>query len=182
MKQQLGGKVPDKGALVIEVTPGSPAAKVGIQQGDIITALDTTPIAEPEDVVVYVTNRKLGDPVQVTVLRGGQSKTFRAILAEAPSENDAGETPKLGLSLQTLTPALAQSLGLSPDLRGAIITDVTRDSPAARAGLNAGDVIIEIDHKAVPTADAAVSALKTGQRHLLRVRGPLGFRFVTIGG
>lgn len=174
---------PDKGALVIEVTPGSPAAKVGMQQGDIITRLDSTPVKNADDVVSYVTNRKIGDVIQVTVARGGDSKTFRAVLAEAPSEDEAAEeTSKLGLSLQTLTPSLAQSLGLPPDVRGALVADVSRDGPAAKAGLAPGDVILEIDQKTVATAEDAAAALKDGKRHLLRVRGALGFRFVLLGG
>jgi serine protease Do len=182
LKQHLGGKLPAKGALVIAVTPGSPAAKVGLQQGDIITRLDNTVVNNADDVVAYITNHKIGDPIKVSAVRGSDTKSFRTVLAEAPSEEEAEEeTSKLGLTLQTLTPGLAQSLGLPPDLRGALVADVVRDGPAARAGLAPGDVILEIDQKAVSTAEDAGAALRSGKRHILRVRGPLGYRFILLG-
>jgi serine protease Do len=184
-KKELGSHAPEKGAFVVNVTPDSPAAKVGLKAGDVITKMGDRAISDAEDVVVFVSNHRIGDTVAVTVFRDGQTKNFRAQLAESPSEDMlASEAPSLGLSLQTLTPELAKSLGLPPEARGVAIADVTQDSPAERAGLQSGDVILEIDRKPVSSAEEAVSALENAgeHAHLLRVRGPQGFRFVTLGG
>jgi membrane-associated protease RseP (regulator of RpoE activity) len=86
-----------------------------------------------------------------------------------------------GLSLQSLTPSLAESLGLPSGTRGAAIADVTPDSPSERAGLQAGEVIVEVDRKRIESADEAISALRGDGNHLLRVRGAAGTRFVTYG-
>jgi len=184
-KKELGSHAPEKGAFVVNVTPDSPAAKAGLKAGDIITKMGDRAISDAEDVVVFVSNRGIGDTVAVTVFRDGQTKTFRAQLAESPSEDMlASEAPSLGLSLQTLTPELAKSLGLPAGTRGVAVADVTQDSPAERAGLQSGDVILEIDRKPVSSAEEAVSALEVAgeHAHLLRVGGPRGFRFVTLGG
>jgi serine protease Do len=185
VKKQLGSRAPEKGAYVVEVPPASPAARVGIKPGDVITKMDDRPVAEAADVVDYISSHHIGDAVIVTVSREGAARTFRAELAEAPSEDTPqNNSQSLGLSLQTLTGALAESLGLPPETRGVAITDVASNSPAQRAGLQAGDVIVEIDHGPVTAAEEAVSALRNASTrgHLLRVRGPRGFRFVIIGG
>ncbi len=183
VKSELGPHAPQKGALIVGVTPDSPAQKVGLKPGDVITKLDDHPITDAEDVVEYVSGRQIGDSVGVTVFRAGEDKSFRAQLAEAPSQDQlASASSRLGLSLQTLTPSLARSLGLPPQTQGAAIADVVRGSPAEAAGLQAGEAIVEIDRKPVATAEEAVAALNGKQFHLLRVRGPQGVRFVTLGG
>jgi serine protease Do len=181
-REKLGKRPPERGAYVAEVTPGSPAAKAGIKPGDIITRMDAQDIAWASDVVDHVSSRGIGDEVTVTVVRNGDTKTVRAKLVEAPSEGTRPEdAPRLGLSLQSLSPSLAESLGLPSTARGAVVTEVLPGSAAERAGLEPGEVIVEVDRKPVSTADEAVSALREGGRHLLRLRNARGARFVTIG-
>jgi len=179
-KEKLGKRAPEKGAYVAGVTPGSPAAKAGIKSGDVITKIDAREIAWASDVVDLVSSHSIGDEITVILSRGGDQKTVRAKLAEAPSEGTSVEGERLGLSLQTLTPSLAESLGLSPTTRGAAIAEVAPGSPAERARLEPGEVIVEIDRKKITTADEAVSALGQGGKHLLRLRSEHGARFVTI--
>jgi serine protease Do len=183
VKDKLGKGAPSKGAYVAEVTPGSPAAKAGIDAGDVITKIGDRQINLASDVVDQVSSHKIGDTVIVTLVRAGDTKVVRATLAESPSEETQAEAaPRLGLSLQSLTPSLAQSLGLPSGTRGAAIADVAPGSPAERAGLQAGEVIVEVDRKKIESADEAISALRGGGNHLLRVRGNAGTRFVTLGG
>jgi serine protease Do len=173
-----------EGAYVADVTPGSPAASAGIRQGDVITKLDAESIKTSSDVVDYVSSRNMGAAVAVTVFRDGSSRELRATLAPAPGDVDErNEAPKLGLSLQTLTPEIASSLGLRPEARGVAITEVTGGGPGARAGLAPGDVIIDVDRRPVTSADEASRLLADGRSaaHLLRVYGRSGVRFVTIG-
>jgi len=184
-KEKLGRGAPGEGAYVAEVTPGSPAALAGIRQGDVITKLDAESIKTSSDVVDYVSSRNVGAAVTVTVFRDGSSRELRATLAPAPGDAAEGnEAPKLGLSLQTLTPEIASSLGLPAGARGAAITEVAEGSPGARAGLVPGEVIIDVDRRLVTSADEASQLLADGRSaaHLLRVYGRSGVRFVTITG
>ncbi|HVV51081.1 MAG TPA: trypsin-like peptidase domain-containing protein [Polyangia bacterium] len=183
-KERLGHGAPTDGAYVAEVTPGSPAALAGIKPGDVITHLDGESIKTSSDVVDYVSSRAIGATVAITIFRDGSSRQLRATLAPAPGEADEPErAPKLGLSLQTLTPDIAGSLGLPPASRGAAIADVADGSPAARAGLVPGDVILDVDRRPVASADEATRLLGDGRNaaHLVRVYGRSGVRFVTIG-
>jgi serine protease Do len=121
----------------------------------------------------------------VRVFRDGAAKDLATKLAEAPSEEQASSAAgPLGLSLQTLTPKLAESLGLPLETKGAAVSEVAAGSAAERAGLQPGDVILDVDRKPVLSADDAIGALRSerGGDHLLRVRGRDGVRFVTLGG
>ena len=183
-REKLGRGAPAEGAYVAEVTPGSPAASAGIEQGDVITKLDAESIKTSADVVDYVSSRNIGAVVVVTVFRDGSPRQLRATLAPAPGDTEErNESPKLGLSFQTLTPEIASSLGLPPGARGVAIADVSGGSPGARAGLVPGDVILDVDRRPVTSADEASRLLGHGRSmaHLLRVFGRSGVRFVTIG-
>jgi serine protease Do len=183
-KAKLGRGAPSDGAHVAEVTPGSPAAAAGIKQGDVITKLDGESIKTSADVVDYVSSRNIGASVTVSVFRDGSPHQLRATLTASPGDAvERNEPPKLGLSLQTLTPEIAPSLGLPPGARGAAVTEVAEGSPGARAGLFPGDVILDVDRRPVTSADEASRLLGDGRRgaHLLRVYGRSGVRFVTIG-
>ncbi len=184
-RAKLGAGLPANAALVSEVTPGGPSAKAGLRAGDVIVELDGHKIEGAGDVIDYVSARTIGAAVNVGYLRGGQRANVAVVLGELPS-SDAKSAPsgaKLGLVLQTLTPDLAESMGLDPSLHGAVIAEVAPGSAAARAGLEEGEIILEIDRHAVTTADAASTALQAPRKggHLLRVRGGSGTRFVTIG-
>ena len=123
--------------------------------------------------------------MDVAYVRDGKKASAPVTLAELPDRDavaaGGGETP-FGLSLQTLTPRLAESMGLGAGIKGAVIVEVQDGSPADKAGLTAGDVIVEADRKPVATVEDVRAALKTkrARGHLLRVRGPNGARFVTL--
>jgi serine protease Do len=181
-----GAKV-ESGAFVTEVTPGGPSAAAGLQPGDVITDINGRKMETAGDVIDTVSTLAIGSRVQVAVLRAGKRQAFTVTLGEVPSEDGRGAAAggaALGLGLQTLTPQIAQSMGLDPATRGAAVAEVAPNTPAARAGLREGDVILEIDRRPVATAEDALAALRVPRKggHLLRVRGPGGTRFVTIGG
>jgi serine protease Do len=180
-KQRLG-KIPNKGAVVTAVVPGSPAAEVAIRPGDIIVKLDGRDVEGAGDVVALVSSKPIGSKVKVELVRDGKTQTVEPTLREMPGEEQGGAGGEIGVALQTLDEPLARSLGLPPSTKGAVVAEVKPDSPAARAGLQAGDVIVEIDRKPVASAEAAVAALRAGgaRERLVRVVGPNGARFVTI--
>jgi Do/DeqQ family serine protease len=180
-KELLGRSAPAEGAYVADVTAGSPAAVAGIKQGDVITKLDGEAVKASADVVDYVSSRTIGANVAVTLLRDGTTRQLGATLAPAPGDDEQRAAPALGLTLQTLTPALAESLRVPPGARGVAITDVTEGSPGARAGLQPGDVILDVDRRPVSSVDEATGLLGAGgPGHLLRVYGRSGIRFVMV--
>jgi serine protease Do len=185
-KAKLGKNVPANGAgaFVAEVTPGGPASKAGLRPGDIVTEIDSQKIVGAPDVVDYVSSRNIGNKVTVHYVRDGRTGEAAVTLGELPNEDmqKPESQEKIGMALQTLTPDVADSLGLDRGTKGAVITDVLSGSPAEQAGLRPGDVIVEVDRRPVGSADQAVEALRTPQKsgHLLRVRGAGGTRFVTI--
>ena len=179
--------LPVKGAWVSRVMPGSPADKSGVHQGDIITQIDGQKIEGATDVVDYVASQKVGAKLALSLLRDGKASTSQVTLAELPANPYSLEEPqvkkeKIGVNLQTLTPEMSSALGLAPDAKGAVVTDVEPNSVAAKAGLRPEDVIVEIDRKPVTGTEDAASALNAGGKptHLLKVRRAGTFMFVTV--
>jgi serine protease Do len=183
-KAKIGKGLPAAGAYVAELTPGAPAGKAGIRPGDVITAINNQKVAGASDIVDYVSSQGIGTNVTLSYVRDGKSGALPVTLGELPDEDARQpEAPgKIGMALQTLSPDVADSLGIDRATKGAVITDVLTGSPAEHAGLKPGDVIVEVDRRAVAGADEAIDALRTPQKngHLLRVRGASGTRFVTV--
>jgi serine protease Do len=186
-RAKLGKPVPPQGAVVQELTPGGPAGKAGMRPGDVITEVNNQKIAGAGDVVDYVSGQNIGTKVTLHYVREGRPAQTQVALAELPDEDqrqtaEAQGQGKIGLGLQTLTPDVASSLGLDRGTKGAVVTDVLSGSPAERAGLKPGDVVVEVDRRPVNSSDEAVAALRPPQKngHLLRVRGASGTRFVTV--
>ena len=124
--------------------------------------------------------------MSVAVVRDGKPQTVAVELGELPSVEARAGAPaqKLGLALQTLTPELAQSMGIERGTRGAVVAEVAPGGAAAAAGVREGDIILEVDRQRVTSAEEAASALGAprGGGHLVRVRGATGTRFITLGG
>jgi serine protease Do len=183
-RAKLGKNVPGVGAVVAEVTPGGPASKSAIRPGDVIEQVDGQKISGASDVVDYVSSRDIGATVALHYARDGKQGETKVVLGELPNEDMRAPEQQghIGLALQTLTPDVADQLGIDHGTKGAVITDVVSGSPAERAGLKPGEVIVEVDRTPVASSDQAVQLLRAvrGGGHLLRVRGAGGTRFVTI--
>jgi serine protease Do len=185
MAKSLGKNAPEKGALVAGVEPGSPADKAGAKPGDVIVALNGKSVDGSKSVQMNILANKVGQKVDATVWRDGQTMHLTPTTAELPGDEkqasrggEAGgatnnaQKAKLGLGLSSMTPMLAERIGADPKIRGAVITSVRDGSPAQEAGLQQGDVIVEVDRKPVQTADDAVKTLANERAggHLVRVR------------
>jgi serine protease Do len=183
-KAKLGKNLPASGAVVAELTPGAPAGKAGIRPGDVITGINNQKVSSSSDVVDYVSAQNIGANVTLRYERDGKPGTLAVTLGELPDEDarQPDSSGKVGMALQTLSPDVADSLGMDRSTKGAVITDVLSGSAAERAGLKPGDVIVEVDRRPVSTADEAIQSLRAPQKngHLLRVRGASGTRFVTV--
>jgi serine protease Do len=187
-----------EGVLVTDVQPNSPAAKAGIQSGDVILSLGDKTVSSPRDLQSLVERAEIGSKQTFQILRDGKQMpldvTVKALPEkiqwagrdESPSATEDNEEPsnfdKLGISVEKLTPKLAKQLGVKVD-KGVVITDVTSGSVAESAGLSAGMVISEVNRHAVNSLEdfrKALNAKTLAKGVLLLIRTPEGSRFVAI--
>jgi serine protease Do len=178
------------GALVGDVTPDSPGAKAGLQKGDVITALNGQKIADYHDLRLRISQTAPGTSVKLDVYRNGQKQEMTATLSEFPekaqtAENTPGqgEAPALeGVQVENLTSDIAQQLNLPPGTHGVVITRVDPDSTAADTGLQRGDVIQEVNRKAVNNVEQFRAAVRgaSNQPLLLLVNRGGNTQYVVI--
>jgi serine protease Do len=158
-----------RGALVATV-PDGPARTAGIEPGDVIVEFNGKPIARSDDLVRLVVATTPGTTVPVKVMREGKERTLNVRVEELDlesetnrqSSNDAdnGDTGTgFGITLNNLTPDMVRQLRVPSDTRGAVVTEVEPDSPAARA-LRQGDVIVQVNRQPVGSASEASQALR----------------------
>ncbi len=165
MAQSFGYDSTD-GALVNELTPDGPAAQAGLQPGDIIIALDGTPVTAISKLRLEVAGIDPGTDVDVTVFRDGERRSFTVTIEELPTTEVAavpsadGEDLNLGLKVQTLTPDVRRQLRLDGDVDGVVVAAVEPYSAAAEAGVSRGDVITHVQNTAVDDLRSFRNALK----------------------
>ncbi len=189
------------GALVLEVTPGSPAEKAGIAAGDVITSFDGTDIKEMRNLPRAVADTKIGKTVDVKLLRKGKELTYHVTVteqkdddadADQPAKTDSGkpgakkpDSRVLGMVLQPLNAELRARLSLPKELNGVVVTELDRDSPVAQQGVRPGDVILDVNQNAVKTSEdvnAQVDAAKKAKREFVLMRIARGetVQFITV--
>ena len=186
------------GALVANVSPGSPAEEAGIEAGDIILELEGEEIADSTALTRRVGAMPPGERVRVKVFREGKSRNFRVELARrdpqqvaangtSEGDADAETTERLGVSFQTLDETVRRRLGLDDEVEGVLVSDVDRESEAAEAGIVPGMIITEADYQVVTTPRdierAVESALQRGKENILlrvQTRQGLDFRALPI--
>ncbi len=180
------------GALVGDVTSGSPADKGGIKVGDIITAVNGKSVENSTELRNTIAGIEPGTDVDVTLLRNGKEQHATVKLGERPSDealakgNNGSQEPqtseKLGITVQNLNAALAKQYNIQGD-KGVVITKVVQGSPADDAGVKAGDLVIQANQQDVKNAEEfnkALGHLKSDESvALLLKRGSTSF-FVGI--
>jgi serine protease Do len=178
---------PGHGVLVADVVPESPAAKAGIKTGDVITEYDGHAIGKAGDLPRLVSSTPVGQTATLHVLRDGKPLAVTAQIATLPEPQKIAEvTPaggkSLGITVQPLTPALAKRLEV-PDKAGLVVAEVADGSPAADAGIQPGDVIVEVNRQpvhSVASLQKAIADQKVGEPTLLRVHRKDASLFVAI--
>jgi len=177
-----------QGALVASVAAGSPAMNAGVKRGDVIVEYDGHRIARSDALPRVVAETPVGKDVALVVVRDGKPVTLSvkvARLGEAPERAvaESNTTAPLGLTVQTLTPALARQFGLHESV-GVLVRGVEGASPAADAGVQPGDVIAEIDRQPVKSVDdleRAIDKLHPGSSTLLLVHRNGGDLYIALG-
>ena len=167
-----------EGALVSQVEPDSPAAKAGLKNGDVITGLDGKSVNDAGQLQVEVGQKQPGTTIHLDVIRNGKNMTVPVTLEAMGSrgngmgENAATGKPRWGMSLQDLTPDLRDQLQLPNSVHGAVVAEVQPGSSAENAGLQRGDIILEVNRKPMHSAQdvqQALSGVANGQDALVLV-------------
>jgi serine protease Do len=184
----------EQGALVSSVEPDSPADRAGLHVGDVILSFADEQVEDARALPRMVANTDKGDKVTVTVWRDGKRKSLEVTLGSLPTEEtvamaqseelDDG-TPKLGVTVSALSKEARKHYNLSDDEVGVLIVDVARNSPAARHGLQRGDIIARIGQTEVSKPDQVASAIKRAAREehktvLLLIKRDGISRFVAV--
>jgi serine protease Do len=165
------------GALIGDVTEGSPAARAGLARGDVVVDIDGKPAVDSRALRLQIAEASPGTRVVLGVLRDGARRQVAVTLGEMPAEEQKppASAPSaagaIGIQLAPLTPDLAHRLDLPEGTSGAVITDVQPGSRAAQAGLRPGDVIQQVDKAPVRSPEDVKKALERDrkQTHLLLV-------------
>ncbi len=170
-----------RGCFVAHVYPGEPAEKSGIRPYDIITEFNSKRIRSANELIVAVTGVTVGEAAKVKVLRAGKEVPLLVRVGLRPNARpDDRRRPKAapteqpgrtlsGAEVEELTPETAKEIGVQPKTQGVVISDIRFESPADKAGLMRGDVIVEIDRKVVKAPEDFYRALKAKKSYLLRV-------------
>jgi len=148
-----------RGALVSDVTKGSPAEKAGIARGDIILEFNGKEITSVGGLRNLVAQSRVGSQVPLKLLKGGKEYIAKVVIAELPKEiagvpqepssEDMQRNAFSGVKVMELTKEIARQLGLGPDEKGVVVVRIEQGSSADDAGLKKGDVIEEIDRKRI---------------------------------
>jgi serine protease Do len=174
----------DRGELVRSVQPGEPAARAGIQQGDVIVRVNGQPVSPDQTASYLIANTTVGARIPIDIIRDGRPVRVTATVGQRPTEEQLarlvggeGEDPAtgsgaaparpqqaLGLSLQALTPELARAANLPASARGVIITAVDASSDAAEEGLQRGDLILSVNRQPVTTPAQVLAAVDATRR------------------
>jgi len=159
------------GAIVAQVTPDSPASRAGLKTGDVIRELNGKKIADGSALQVAIAEKQPGDTVQLGIIRNGTPMQIGVKLGEyhksgtqlASNDQGSGQsnTGKLGLAVDDLDQDARQQLQIPADVKGAAVAQVRPGSPAEDAGLQPGDVVLEVNRKPVTSAEQFANLVKS---------------------
>jgi serine protease Do len=187
------------GALISSVTPDGPAAKAGIEAGDVIMRLDGREVSSMRSLPRLVSRVPVGKTIDVEVMRKGERRVLKVVVGrleeaekektDKPAEADpsASGATLLGMTLAPLDDALRQKFGIDAKVaKGVVVTDAPQASAAGRKGIKPGDVIVEAAQEPVASVADVTKGIdkvrKAGRRAvLLRIEDPKGqMRFVAV--
>jgi len=152
-----------RGALISDIDTKGPAARSGLEAGDVILEANGKAVEDQRALRLMVSSMAPGSQVNLRVLHDGQSRNVTMTLGEMPAREPAAESrsrqkqstsdttqPRLGIAVTELTREIAEQLQIPAGVKGIVVADVEDGSPAAEAGLQTGDVIQEVNQRVVP--------------------------------
>jgi serine protease Do len=177
-----------QGVLVGDVTPTGPAAKSGIQRGDVIQELNGKTMADSRELRMAISMMNPDASVKLKVLRNGTPTDMTVKLGELPTDKEVAKTEEgksgeifEGVTLENLDSEIARQLGLPSATSGVVVTDISPSSPQADSGLRRGDVIQEVNHQPVKNVGQLEEAVhKAGKNPLLLVNRQGNTMFIAI--
>lgn len=146
------------GALVTSVAPGSPAANAGLKPGDVILSLNSTSVEGIEALDYRMATQPIGSSATFGILRQGRRRNLEIALARPPEGAEStqvslrGRSPFAGAKVADLSPRLAQRLGIRTNVKGVVVVDIARNSPAAGFGFRPGDIVREVNGVTIDSA------------------------------
>jgi serine protease Do len=180
------------GVIVTQVFSDGPAAKAGLKEGDVITALGGKPVKDMRSLQGAVAVLSKGKPVELSVIHDGKPETLSVTIEEQPPTFGSIKAPRsrlpetikdttsidsIGAEAADLTPKLAEGLGYSDTTKGVLLTGVDRDGMAASVGLARGMVVTKVEQQPVTSADTLKEKLDKAALDkgvMLQVRTPRG--------
>jgi len=176
-----------KGILIAQVTKDSPAEKSGLKQGDVILEFGDKPVKDVGAFRNRVSLKASGSKEKITILRDGKRRILNVTIGKLHDDGSVADTAshtlaELGLTVQTLTPGLAEQLGYQGE-KGVVITQVNPGTISASAGLRPGMLILEINRKQVNNVDEFKQALTQNRKKnflLLRVSDGKYSHYLTL--
>jgi serine protease Do len=163
------------GALVANVSKDGPAEKAGVKVGDVIVEFDGKEVKDSGDLPIIVARTPVDKKVRMKVLRDKKEVMLGVAVGELKEEEVVASVPEkgeLGMTVQKVTPQMAESLGLEKP-EGVVVTDVESGSAADEAGIRRGDVIVQIDRKPVRSVDEykkSIAGIRKGKGVLFLVK------------
>lgn len=171
------------GSLVTRIYPDSAAEKAGLQEGDVVVAVDGKPVRKAQDLPYYIGQKMPGDKAKLKVVRNGKEQNVEVVLTDGAGRivaTDGGRN-QLGIRVQALREDLQEAYGIR---NGVVVSEVMEQSPAALAGIQTGDIIQKIHRTSIRSVDDYQSALadlpEKGKVAVLVARPGRGSDFLVI--
>jgi serine protease Do len=174
-----------KGALISQVTPGSPADKAGLERGDVIVRFDGDEVEEMRDLPILVAATPVGTEVEIEVYREGSPRVIQVEIGKLEDTRPRAEPgdrsglSAFGLRVEDLTPTLRQRFDIERS-DGVVVSELDPNGPAAAAGIREGDVILEVNRQAVGTAAEVARVLRDADSALILISRNEATLFVTL--
>jgi len=167
-----------RGALIADVDKGAPAETAGIKRADVIVSFNEVPIKEAHELPTIVARTPVGERANMVVVRDGREQSFTVAIGEMPSgspqaDREDRRVKSWGVTVVAISRDMACLFGLESEQEGVVVIAIERDNAAARAGVQVGDVIEELNRQPIRSLedfDQAVKAAKEREANLLLIR------------